>query len=238
MNNLFNQVEKIYEDQNILALSKPAGLLTHNKSVNSKEETLADWILKNYPSLKSVGENIKTPLREIEKPGLVHRLDRETSGIILVAKNQETYLKLKNLFQERKIKKIYYALVWGSFKKKKGEIIAPIGRGKKGKFTSQKIKGKAREAITFYKVIKNYKEFSLLEVFPKTGRTNQIRIHLSLIGHPIVCDKIFTPKKTCPPQLNRLFLHAYSLEFSLEKTKYKIECPLPDELLKFLDFLK
>lgn len=239
-------MEIIYEDKNFLAVNKPARLLVHPlKAKSSKlksESTLADWVIKKYPKIKNVGD--EPDLR----PGIVHRLDKDTSGVILIAKNQEYFEYLKNLFQTHKIKKTYLALVWGEVKPKIGEIIKPISL-KSGGVKRTVWKGKMeKEAITEYKVIKsikykvsNIKEekvFSLVEILPKTGRTHQIRIHLASIGHPVVGDSLYG-KKENPFNLKRQFLHAESLEFPVEEKRIiKIEAELPEELKEALKKLK
>ena len=177
------------------------------------------------------------------RPGIVHRLDKDTSGVILIAKNQRYFEYLKKLFQTGQIKKTYLALVWGEVKPKTGEIAKPISL-KSGGVKRTVWKGKMeKEAITEYKVIKsikyqisNIKEevFSLVEAMPKTGRTHQIRIHLASIGHPIVGDSLYG-KKTNPFGLARQFLHAESLEFPVEeKRMIKVEAELSEELKNIL----
>ena len=226
----------IYEDKNFLAVNKPAGLLVHPTAV-SKENTLVDWLLKNYPEIKNVGD-----APEI-RPGIVHRLDKDTSGVILIAKNQRYFEYLKKLFQTGQIKKTYLALVWGEVKQKTGEIAKSISL-KPGGVKRTVWKGKMeKEAITEYKVIKsikyqisNIKEevFSLVEAMPKTGRTHQIRIHLASIGHPIVGDALYG-RKTNPFGLARQFLHAESVEFPVEeKRMIKVEAELSEELKNIL----
>lgn len=210
----------IYEDKNILAINKPARLLVHEAG-KMKHETLVDWLLENYPETKNVGED---PLR----PGIVHRLDKETSGVLLIAKNQKTFEFLKKQFQERKIKKTYIALVKDGVQKAKGKIETPIKR-----FT------KSREAKTEYEVIKRFEDYTLLRVSPKTGRTHQIRIHLKSIGHPVICDKLYTKRLDCPANLKRHFLHASSLELNLpDGGRIKIEADMPEDLNLTLKSLK
>ncbi len=230
------QIAPIYEDKNFLAVNKPAKLLVHSVSKinsrlqipNPKEQTLVDWVLKKYPEIRNVGDEPKT------RPGIVHRLDKDTSGVILIARNQKYFDYLKNLFQTHQIKKTYLALVWGEVGPKTGVIEKPIYL-KSGSTKRTVWHGKMeKSAITEYKVIKYYQResaaFSLLKISPKTGRTHQIRVHLASIGHPIVGDSLYG-KKTNPFNLSRQFLHAESLEFSLENgRRIKIEAGLPEEL--------
>jgi len=230
----------IYEDENFLAVDKPANLLVHparnpkSQIPNFKEPTLIDWILKRYPETKDVGDQPET------RPGIVHRLDRDTSGLILIARNQKYFEYLKNLFQTHQIQKIYLALVWGELEPKQGIIEKPISL-KSGTTKRTVWKGKdTKPAVTEYKVKKYFnlgeQKFSLIEAMPKTGRTHQIRIHFSSIGHPVVGDELYGFKKRkLPFGLNRQFLHAKSLEFPTEEGKMiKIEANLAEDLEEFL----
>ncbi|NCO15562.1 RluA family pseudouridine synthase [Candidatus Wolfebacteria bacterium CG18_big_fil_WC_8_21_14_2_50_39_7] len=243
------QITPIYEDKNFLAVYKPAGLLVHpaklrikNAELRTEERTLTDWALKKYPEIKSVGDPSTSSGQTNLRPGIVHRLDRDTSGVILIARNQKYFEYLKNLFQTRQIKKNYLALVYGKLEPKFGVIKKPI-RLKSGTTKRTVWQGKMeKEAITEYKVLKYFKYnkpltivnkllyFSFVRVMPKTGRTHQIRVHLASTGHPVVGDLLYGPKKN-PLGLKRLFLHAESLEFSLENgRRIKIESGLPEEL--------
>lgn len=234
----------LYEDDNLLVINKPAGLAVHGDG-RSDDKTLATWLVEKYPDLKLVGEPIFGPRgEEILKPGIVHRLDRETSGVLLVAKNQTTYFALKEQFQNHLIRKTYRVLVSGEFKREEGEeatIDLPIGRSKKDprmRVARLKSPGKLREAITDYKILKKFKGFTYLEAYPKTGRTHQIRVHFKAISHPVVCDSLYTPNLPCLPGLNRQALHAFSLEFSYQDRRLKIEAPLPPDFLTALESLK
>ncbi len=229
-------ISVIYEDADVLAINKPAGMLTHPDH-NAKQFTAVDWLKKNYPEIKSVGDNPAL------RPGIVHRLDKDTSGILIIAKNQKAFEYLKNQFQKRKIKKKYIALVQGNLKNKEGWIDFPIGKSKKDfrkKSTKGQLKGKIREALTYYKVLEHFPEFTLLEVFPHTGRTHQIRVHLKSIGHPVACDSLYATRKfKCPFGLNRHFLHACSVVFNLlDGTRIHIEADLPADLKKALAMLR
>jgi len=225
------EVQIIYEDENVLAVNKPAGLVVHSDG-KTEEITLVDWILKNYPEIKGVGESMElSDGTNIERPGIVHRLDRDTSGVILIAKNQETFLFLKRQFKEREIKKTYRTIVHGAFKEGRGTIDKPIGKSKKDFrrwSTGYDLRGTVRDAVTEYKVLCGSKEFSHIEVYPKTGRTHQIRVHMKAIQRPIVCDKLYSFKKECVLGLNRTALHALSIKFSLrDGVSIKVEAPLP-----------
>jgi len=216
----------VYEDENIIAVNKPAGLTVHPDGKRAKP-TLVDWISEKHPEMKSVGESS-------DRPGIVHRLDKETSGILLLAKNQETFLFLKKQFQEQEVKKTYKAIVYGVLKEGKGIIDMPIARSAKDfrqKSAQGRMRGKARRAITEYEVLAKGSEYSFVEVYPKTGRTHQIRVHFKSIGHPIVCDSLYAPKRECPKELGRLALHAFALEFKTPQgTMLRLEAPLPDDI--------
>ena len=241
----------IYEDENILAINKPAGLLVHPiqiqeenskpQALNSKKATsyklqatssLVDWLLKNYPDIGQVGDPSTSSGQANLRPGIVHRLDKETSGVLIVAKNQKTFEFLKEQFKQRKIQKTYTALVKG--------VVNPPAGGKKGIINSPiKRFSKTRDAVTEYKIIKKFKDYTLLEVYPKTGRTHQIRIHLKSIGHPIACDKLYSKKSNCVSGLKRHFLHASSLELTLpNKARIRLEANMPDDLQNTLKSLE
>ena len=226
-------MEVIYENKDFLILNKPSGLQVHPARVSAAKEkretepTLTDWLVKQYPEVKKVGDDPAT------RPGIVHRLDKETSGIMIVPRTQKEFEYLKSLFQEHAIQKTYLALVRGVPKKEKGVIDAPIGIKAgtlKRSIHSQKM---AKPAVTEYKVEKKVKiegeMYSLLEVRPHTGRTHQIRVHLTSIGHPIVGDKLYGPKKQ-PEFAHRLMLHAKALDFSDKSgNRFTFEAPPPSD---------
>jgi len=234
------EIKIIYQDKNFIAINKPAGLLVHASSYQKTDEpTLIDWLLENFPQVKKVGDpSISSGQVTYERPGIVHRLDRDTSGIMLISLNQEYFSYLKKLFQEKKIKKTYLVIVRGTVKEKKGRIEKPIGiksgTTKRSVF-SEKM---AKEAITEYKLVRNFQkngqEYSLLEVSPLTGRTHQIRVHLASIGHPVIGDKLYGGK-TVASLAGRQMLHCLSLELELEPGKsIKLETDLPDDFYKIL----
>ncbi|MBI5139782.1 RluA family pseudouridine synthase [Candidatus Nomurabacteria bacterium] len=227
------KIKILYEDPNILVIDKPSGISVHPDG-RSNEKTITDWVLKKYPRMKNVGE----PMGDIPRPGVVHRLDRDTSGVLVLAKNQKTYEFLKKQFQDREIKKVYHAIVSGNIKSDKGIINKPIGRSPKDFrrwLAGRGARGELREAITEYRVLKRLKNFTYLEVKPKTGRTHQIRVHMKYLSHPVVCDSLYNPDGLCPKGLKRMALHALSIEFKTPKgKKLKIEAPLPSEFKKML----
>jgi 23S rRNA pseudouridine1911/1915/1917 synthase len=211
----------IYEDDNIIVIDKPAGILVH--PVLNEKNTLLDFLKIKYPDAQ-----------------LVHRLDKDTSGLMVVAKNQKTYERLKSQFLNREIHKKYLALVCGILKDKKGIIAKSISKSRKrgGSQTIAPI-GKRREAITRYEVIKEFKNYSLLEVSPETGRTHQIRVHLASIGHPIAGDEKYKFKRQpILGGLNHQFLHASYLQFKMPDGNIKeFHSELPEDLNKLLENL-
>lgn len=235
----------IYEDDALIVIDKPAGLLVHGTG-RDEPRTLVDFLLGRWPEIKGVGESLV-------RPGIVHRLDRDTSGLMVVAKTQETYEYLKQAFQERRVTKKYLALVHGTLTKTSGEITLPIGHGahQATKRTVRRdgrgVRGE-REAFTAWRLKKQYQDpstslgagFALLEVEPKTGRTHQIRVHLAAIGHPVAGDPMYRFRKSInPPGLTRQFLHASYLAFSLpDGKKFVFESDLPSDLADVLNSLE
>lgn len=225
----------IYEDENFLAVNKPSGLITHPKNEDDHSQSVAGWILDNHPSIRGVGEYA-------DRPGIMHRLDKETSGILIIAKDQTTYNYFKNLFQTRSIKKTYIALVIGHPKQERGIIDAPMGRiGMKR--TTLPRHGKLKDeksAITEYTVTKKFTNYSLLELSPKTGRTHQLRVHLKHIGCPIAGDVLYAPKDARRPVgLDHLFLHAKSISFTAPNGQaMTLEAELPGDLQKVINTLE
>lgn len=217
----------IFEDRFILVLEKPAGVVV-NKAETTKEETIQDWIIK-YLKIKGRGVG--------ERAGIVHRLDKETSGILVVAKDQKSFENLQRQFKERRVEKRYLALVHGQIEPREGVIDVPISRSPFNRKKFGVFLG-GRPAKTRYRTISNEK-FSLLELTPETGRTHQIRVHLKYINHPVVSDEKYAGRKTaradrkwCP----RLFLHASYLSFIHPQTKERIEftSKLPPDLSRAL----
>ena len=225
----------------------------------SKEKTIADWVLKNYPKMKNVGE----PMGDMARPGIVHRLDRDTSGVLLLAKNQKVYEFLKSQFsapalelktkcgladRQERIRKTYVAIVDGWVRLDRGVINKPIGRSPKDfrrYLAGRGVKGELREAITQYKVLKRFTspqpspykgegaKFTYLEISPKTGRTHQIRVHMKFLNHPIVCDSLYNPNGLYLKGISRMALHAKSIEFkNLKGEMVKIESVIPKEFEK------
>lgn len=241
-----NDIPIIYEDDNFLVVNKPAGISVHRDPFNNNP-AITDWLVKKYPKIISVGESSFGPKGEIiEKPGLVHRLDKDTSGVLIVAKNQETFLFFKKQFQNHEIKKTYRAILFGNIKFHTGEsermINLPIGRSARDprvRVANLKASGRLREAITIYKVLENIGDYCYVEAYPKTGRTHQLRAHFKAINHPIICDKLYSGKLSCPATLDRQALHAFKIRLFLPTGIGKeFEAPMPSDLTKTLENLK
>ncbi len=216
-------LEIVYEDENILAVNKPIGMTVH-PSQGNYTGTLVNALLYYSVNLSNINEEMR--------PGIVHRLDKATSGLILIAKDNITHTKLAKQFQRREIKKKYVALVAGNIEFDEGKINAPIGRHPRypEKKQVQFHSSKAKESITYYKVLKRGKAFTLVALFPKTGRTHQLRVHLKYLKHPILGDDKYGDKSS----FSRLALHAQSIGFKHPRTKCYLEfsVKLPKEFLE------
>jgi len=235
-------IKILYEDEDFLAVNKPSGLVVHSDG-RTKESTVADWVLEKYPALVEVGEPWVNPSGvSIPRPGIVHRLDRDTSGVLLIAKTQPAFEYFKKQFQERNIKKAYRAFVHGIIKEEKGTISKPIGRSTADfrKWSAEYgARGELREAVTDFFVLARGNDSTYVEVYPKTGRTHQIRVHMKAIGHPLVCDSLYAPKSPNILGFSRLALHSFSIDLTTPKEKIlHIEAPLPADFEKGADFLK
>jgi 23S rRNA pseudouridine1911/1915/1917 synthase len=216
----------IHEDEHFIVIDKSSGMVVH-PGAGRQTNTLANALLFHFPEIEGVGPE--------EKPGIVHRLDRETSGVILVARTTMAYQELQRQFKAREVEKFYLGLVWGKMPQEAGTITWAIGRHTKhGERMSIKT-NKPRIAETRYRVKKSLGEFTLLEVRPITGRTHQIRVHLAASGHPIVGDSRYGRKKM-PSGCPRLFLHAHLLTFThpLSGEQISFRSPLPSDLTRFL----
>ncbi|OGG78449.1 hypothetical protein A3A36_02000 [Candidatus Kaiserbacteria bacterium RIFCSPLOWO2_01_FULL_52_12b] len=210
----------LYEDADIVALNKPAGLITHSDG-RTQEETAEDWFKEKYTEV------------QVERP-YVHRLDRDTSGVLIFAKNAAAYEFLRKQFHDREVQKTYLAIVTGVPKEKKGVIDFDIGRSRRDfhlRSAQPKAKGRLREALTRYEVIGETDGYSLLKVSPETGRTHQIRVHLKAIHHPIVGDVLYAQGHSEALGIKRLGLHAYKIALTLPSGKpVEITAPIPPDL--------
>jgi 23S rRNA pseudouridine1911/1915/1917 synthase len=223
----------LFENENFAVIDKPSGVQVHPSKKNEKD-TLASGLLQKFPEIANVGDEPET------RPGIVHRLDRDTSGILIIARNQKTFEAFKEKFQKHEMKKTYWALAHGNFSSnsRSGTIEKPLARSgnyKKQTVAGGKTKTKVRPAVTDYNAIKEIGYYSLLEVMPKTGRMHQIRIHLFSIGHPIVGDKLYKIKGTSSgATAKRQLLHAKKIDFELDSKKFTFEAPLPQDFQDFL----
>ena len=237
------KINVVYEDSEVLVINKPAGLVVHGDG-RTEETTLADWLVAQYPDIKEVGESWANQKGEaIMRHGIVHRLDRETSGVMVIAKTQESFVSLKEQFQKHLVQKTYHAFVYDTLKDDEGEIERPIGKSKNDfrKWSAQPgSRGVKREAYTAWErrgvAIDNEKKYSLVVLRPTTGRTHQLRVHLKAIHHPIVCDQLYAPNRECALGFSRLALHAHTLAFTTAEGKEMVcEAPFPKDFQKALE---
>lgn len=233
----------LFEDDDVLVLNKPAGVMVHGDG-RQKSYTVADWIVEHYPAIIGVGEPARAfDGTDIVRPGIVHRLDQETSGALLIAKTQESFLFLKEQFQSRTIQKEYRAFVWGTVREEKGIIEEPIGRNKndfRRWHAGRGIRGEAREAMTYYHTLARFQDekqeqFSFLSLFPKTGRTHQLRVHMKFMQRPIVGDMLYAPQKPYMLGFSRVALHAHTITFTLLSGRECVmSAPYPDDFTNAL----
>lgn len=238
----FKHISVIAETEDFVVVYKPAGILVH-PTFADESHTLAHWVKKKYPDITTVGE--KPDLR----PGMVHRLDKETSGLLVVARTNEMYVMLKAAFKERRVEKYYTALVYGSIEKDHDMLVFPIDRGKDGRMVARphmktislktvSALRPGKQAVTEFFVTKRFARYTLLDIRLHTGRTHQIRVHLYAYDHPVVGDVLYAQKKWQKKSgipLDRLFLHAGRLCFpSRDGEMQCFEVPLPKELTDYL----
>jgi 23S rRNA pseudouridine1911/1915/1917 synthase len=213
----------LYEDPDLVAVDKPAGMAVHS-GAGLRSGTLVNALLYRFDALSSVGGEAR--------PGIVHRLDRYTSGVLLVAKNDAAHTSLAGQFASRQVEKVYLALVHGNLRQERGVIDRPITRDpvRRVRMTTRLQRG--RPARSEYRVLRSFPGFTLLEVRISTGRTHQIRVHLSSLGHPVVGDTVYGAPATLP----RYFLHAHRIRFRQPSTgeEIRIESPLPAELEQWM----
>lgn len=226
----------IHEDVHLIVVSKPAGLVVHTDG-RTHEPTLTDWVLEHHPELKDIGGlHTLDSDRYAPRAGILHRLDRETSGIIAIAKDDETFYALQRQFLDRSIAKVYNAFVHGAPRPEAGRIDLPIGRSRsdfRRWATGDDARGTTRKALTAYHVLSEGESCSYLELRPETGRTHQLRVHLAAIGHPIVCDKRYGSPAALG--FSRLALHATKLTLTLHGRAMTFEAPLPVDFLDALE---
>lgn len=235
-----SDIEVVFENEDVVVVNKPSGLVVHSDG-KTHEPTLVDWLFEKYSEIKNIGESWAMPGGGmIHRPGVVHRLDRETSGVLLIAKTQETFESLKKQFQKREVEKIYGAFVYDELGDDKGVIDRPIGKSKKDfrLWSAQRgARGELRDAVTEWKVLGRGEGATFVEVRPKTGRTHQIRVHFKAIHHPVVCDRLYAPKRKCLFGFERLALHAKSITFKLSGHVVTVEAQYPEDFEKALKTL-
>lgn len=223
----------LYEDADLVVIDKPAGMVVH-AGAGHRRGTLVNALLHHFGTLSSVNGDLR--------PGIVHRLDRDTSGVLVVARTDRAHQALAAQFHNRQIEKTYLALIHGRLKQSSGRVTTAITRDPVRRTRMTARLGSGRAAHTEYRVLERFADFSFLEVGIATGRTHQIRVHLSSLGHPIAGDRLYgAPAKiTGAASLKRLFLHAYRLGFRQPSTgePISIESPLPPDLSAFLATLR
>lgn len=252
MSKILDKITILYEDTDMLAINKPAGLMVHADG-RSKGPFLTDWVLSKYPEAKDVGDPARSEEGEaLDRSGIVHRLDRETSGVLLVAKTQKGFEFLKEQFKDRTLTKKYLAFVWGEMGEEFGTINRPIGRSKNDfrKWSAQRgTRGETRDAETYWTrmavvdaasfgQISSEKRLpvTFVQCEPKTGRTHQLRVHFNAIHHPVVGDMLYAPNKPFALGFERTALHANWIQFkNLSGKVIKIVAPLPDDFKKVVE---
>lgn len=220
----------IYEDKDILVVNKPRGMVVYPAPGNYSG-TLINAVLFHTKDLSARSG--------LMRPGIVHRLDKDTSGAIVLAKTDNAHMSLSRQFKNRQVTKVYYTLVWGNVKEDKATINAPIGRHDVKRTKMQVASKSSREAVTHFKVIERFNDFTFLEVTIETGRTHQIRVHMQFIGHPVVADPVYSRKKP-PFNIKGQALHAYKLGFCHPSTGKYVEftAPIPDDMNSILEILR
>ena len=232
----------LYEDSSIIVIDKPSGMVVH-PAYGNPSGTLVNALLYHCKDLAGING--------VLRPGIVHRLDKDTSGVMVVAKDDEAFHQLTKQFKNRTVKKIYWAIVYGRFGQNEGLIDSAIGRhpSERKKMSTRTKKG--RTAITRWKRVEEFDSCTLLEISPQTGRTHQIRVHLSSIGHPLLGDPLYGRKgrpnaihdpflKECVKRMNRQALHAHRLEFTHPRTGERVQfiSPIPQDMKEVLEWLK
>lgn len=218
----------VYEDEHIIIVNKPSGLVVHPGSGNY-DNTLVNGLMYYTNSLSDVNGE--------ERPGIVHRIDKDTSGLLMVAKTNEAHQILTEYFKNKDVKREYLALITGVFPHETATIDAPIGRDPKDRKKMTVTADNSKEAVTHLKVIKRYREHTLVSLKLETGRTHQIRVHMKYIGYPVFNDPVYTNKKTT--EFGQ-FLHSYKMEFDhpITKEHMSFECPMPTEMQEFINSLE
>ncbi len=225
----------VYQDDDLLVVDKPAGLTVH-PAPGHPSGTLVNALLALCPDLRAIAGTLRPGSGQALRPGIVHRLDKDTSGLLVVARSDRAHLELARQLKEREVRKTYLALVHGVPTPAQGTIEAPIGRHPKNRKKMAVVAG-GRDAETRYRLRQELAAYALLEVEPVTGRTHQIRVHLAAIGHPVLGDATYGKRSTV---VGRQFLHAWRLAFTLPTSQRSVEfeSPLPPDLRQALDQLR
>ena len=223
--------EILYQDEHLAVIIKPPGIVVH-PAAGHLRGTLVHGLLQRLSGLSGVGGALR--------PGIVHRLDKDTSGLLVVAKNDQAHLRLSAMFKGRKVEKWYLALVHGVPEPRSGKIKVPIGRHPLHRKKMLAGAPRSREAETFYRVREAFRHWALLEVRPLTGRTHQIRVHLSYLGHPLLGDALYGGRRPGGPPAQRQMLHAWRLSFEHPVTKERLsfEAPPPEDFQRVLEELR
>ncbi len=232
----------LYEDPSIIVIDKPSGMVVH-PAYGNPSGTLVNALLYHCKDLAGING--------VLRPGIVHRLDKDTSGVMVVAKDDEAFQHLTKQFKNRTVKKVYSAIVYGRFSQDEGLIDSAIGRHPSERKRMSTRTKRGREAITRWKKVEEFDGCTLLEIFPQTGRTHQIRVHLSSIGHPVLGDPLYGRKgrpgtihgpvlKECVKRMNRQALHAQRLEFTHPRTGKRVQfiSPIPQDMKEALEWLR
>jgi 23S rRNA pseudouridine1911/1915/1917 synthase len=232
----------IYEDSSIIVIDKPSGMVVH-PAYGNPSGTLVNALLYHCKDLAGING--------VLRPGIVHRLDKDTSGVMVVAKDDEAYHQLTKQFKNRTVEKVYLAIAYGQFAKEEGLIDSAIGRHPSERKRMSTRTKKGRTAITRWKVLERLDGFTLLEIFPQTGRTHQIRVHLSSMGHPLLGDPLYGRKgrpgaihdpllKECVKRMNRQALHAHRLGFHHPRTGERVQfvSTVPRDMMEVLEWLR
>lgn len=216
----------LFENDDFIVIDKPAGIEAHPSHSNTTD-TVVNWALAHYPEIREVGD-------DSNRPGIVHRLDKNTSGVMIIAKNKTAFTAFQHMFRDRMIRKTYTAFAFGIFESESGTIETPIARAKNFRRqtiadTRKQYKGTPRTAVTRYRVIQQHTNYAEVEVKPETGRMHQIRIHLASIGHPIIGDVLYAQKQFKKSKsASRQLLHATEIAFEYKGLPYKFTAPLPN----------
>ena len=224
------KIEIIEKNNEFLIINKPAGLVVHAPTKNYQDATLTDWIVDEHEEIAHVGL--------IDRPGIVHRLDKDTSGLMIIPRTNQAHATLTEMFKQRKIQKTYLAIVAGH-PEQSGTIDYYIGRhptvkNKMHHFSNTTKRESSKQALTHYEVITYFKDYSLVKVKPVTGRTHQIRVHFAALGFPLLADYVYGQKSKL---LKRHALHASELSFQLDSVNYNFTSPTPEDLKKIIDTL-